>query len=291
MISELCVTLKQEAKQDEIDRLTVRAIIEENGKTLYLKRSDTAPEKAGMYEFPGGRVEAQEALDAALRREVLEETGLTVTDIIDCIGCCDYVGGQGEQVREFIFYVVTKPGKAKISSEHESLAWFTLPETYDAPIIDHMKGITKIFWYLALFQSLTRDAEEQGITAYAVSAAVSNGDKLLLLHQHQGDQSIYAFPQGSLESGEQLFEGLMRIVYSSTNLLVTDLVMHVNNHDFTDIEGVKRRQFNFIVEVETLEPLTKMPKDSYVWATTGDLEKLHITDSASEIVKACMAIN
>ena len=293
MIQELCATLKDEAKKDEIDRLVVRAIIEKNGTTLFLKRSLTADSKAGTFEFPGGRVDAGEALDAALRREVLEETGLVITDIIDCIGSCDYVGSQGEQVREFIFYVMTEAGAPKVSDEHESLAWFTLPETYEQPIVDHMKGITKIFWYLALFQSLMRDAETDGISHFAVSAAISNHDKLLLLKEEMPDgTSVYAFPHGNLELNEMLFEGLLRVVFNRIGLLVTDLVMHLHNVDFTDSEGTKRRQFNFIVEVESLEPLEARAQDSYIWATTADLEKLSITkDKDSDIVKACEAIN
>ena len=292
MIQELCATLKTEAKKDEIDRLVVRAIIEDNGTTLFLKRGKNAGTKSLMYEFPGGRVDADESLDQALRREVLEETGLVVTEIIDCIGSCDFVGSEGEQVREFIFYVVTESGKPVISHEHESLAWFSLPETYEHPIIDHMKGVIKIFWYLALFQSLTRDAEAEGIVDFAVSAAVSNHEKLLLLKQTTADgKALYLFPHGNMEPNEMLFEGLVRIVFNATGLLVTDLVMHLNNQDFVDAQGKTRRQFNFIVEVESLEPLDTFGKENYLWVTTADLEKLNITDEASEIVKACEMIN
>jgi 8-oxo-dGTP diphosphatase len=44
------------------------------GKWLLVKRAH-APSK-GKYAFPGGRVEAQETLESAARRELLEETGL-----------------------------------------------------------------------------------------------------------------------------------------------------------------------------------------------------------------------
>ena len=71
-----------------------------------------------------------------------------------------------------------------------------------------------------MFQSLTRDAEADGITQYAVSAAISNGDKLLLLHNIEGNKSQYNFPHGNLESGEQLFEGLMRIVFFYLNFSI-----------------------------------------------------------------------
>ena len=54
------------------------AIIEENGKILLKKR----PEKgllAGLWEYPGGKVESSdESLEAALKREIEEKTGLVI---------------------------------------------------------------------------------------------------------------------------------------------------------------------------------------------------------------------
>ena len=54
------------------------AVIEENGKILLKKR----PEKgllAGLWEYPGGKVESSdESLEAALKREIEEKTGLTI---------------------------------------------------------------------------------------------------------------------------------------------------------------------------------------------------------------------
>ena len=53
----------------------VLALIERDGQLLMEKRSD-----CGRWGFVGGGVEVEEALEDALRREVLEETGLVVTD-------------------------------------------------------------------------------------------------------------------------------------------------------------------------------------------------------------------
>lgn len=51
------------------------ALIERDGRLLMERRSD-----CGRWGFVGGAIEAEESLEEGLRREVLEETGLVVTD-------------------------------------------------------------------------------------------------------------------------------------------------------------------------------------------------------------------
>ena len=55
----------------------VAAIIRRNGRILITQRRDNV-HLAGMWEFPGGKVEAGESLEAALQREILEELGMKV---------------------------------------------------------------------------------------------------------------------------------------------------------------------------------------------------------------------
>jgi 8-oxo-dGTP diphosphatase len=56
--------------------LTVDAVIMKDGKIVLIKRG--AEPFQGYYALPGGFVEYGETVEAALRREVLEETGLVV---------------------------------------------------------------------------------------------------------------------------------------------------------------------------------------------------------------------
>ena len=60
-----------------------RAIIEkiENGERMVLIQRRVTNGTAGNFEFPGGCIEWGESIIDALKREVFEETGLTVTKI------------------------------------------------------------------------------------------------------------------------------------------------------------------------------------------------------------------
>ncbi len=55
----------------------VAAVIERDGRYLITQRRPTAV-LAGMWEFPGGKVEAGETDEAALKREIRERVGVEV---------------------------------------------------------------------------------------------------------------------------------------------------------------------------------------------------------------------
>jgi len=63
--------------------LTVDAVIVKDGKIVLIKRKEKPFQ--GQYALPGGFVEYGETVEAALRREVLEETGLAV-DVSSLVG-------------------------------------------------------------------------------------------------------------------------------------------------------------------------------------------------------------
>ena len=64
-------------------QLAVSAAVFRDGKVLIVRRA-RSPSK-GVYSLPGGRVEFGETLQAALHREVAEETALKI-EIVDLAG-------------------------------------------------------------------------------------------------------------------------------------------------------------------------------------------------------------
>lgn len=62
--------------------VTAAAMIDPDGRVLVQQRPPGAP-MAGLWEFPGGKVEPHETPEAALVRELNEELGIVVTH--DCL--------------------------------------------------------------------------------------------------------------------------------------------------------------------------------------------------------------
>lgn len=55
-----------------------KAVVVDGDRVLLVHKSDKDPYNPGMWELPGGRNTGSEEPDDQIRREVLEETGLTV---------------------------------------------------------------------------------------------------------------------------------------------------------------------------------------------------------------------
>lgn len=56
------------------------AICERDGKILLIQRRDSNPMWDKQWEFPGGKLEAGESPEAAMQREIGEETGLHILE-------------------------------------------------------------------------------------------------------------------------------------------------------------------------------------------------------------------
>jgi 8-oxo-dGTP diphosphatase len=64
------------AEREPVD-VAVGVLIDRDGRFLLTSRPD-GKVYAGYWEFPGGKVEAGESIEVALRRELQEELGITI---------------------------------------------------------------------------------------------------------------------------------------------------------------------------------------------------------------------
>lgn len=108
--------------------LSVKVIIRDpHGRVLLLQRSQSSNGNAGKWEFPGGKVEAGEAFDAALLREVREETGLEI-DLGDSFGTCESKL-RDRRIVYLIMEATTTTTEVRLSLEHEGHRWIE-PEDF-----------------------------------------------------------------------------------------------------------------------------------------------------------------
>ncbi|GAA0432182.1 NUDIX hydrolase [Streptomyces luteireticuli] len=115
--------LASAAERDDITRTVVGAVIADaDGKVLLLHRP-ADDYLGGLWELPSGGVDAGETLVEALRREVTEETGLTVTAVGGYLGHFGYRSSSGRKTRQHNFTATVTPGETVKLTEHDAHLW------------------------------------------------------------------------------------------------------------------------------------------------------------------------
>lgn len=109
-----------------------------------LVRRGRAPAQ-GLYAFPGGRVEAGETLEEAVRREVIEETGALLSEVAHLVDL--ELASETETGRiEFILSVHIAGfagGEILAGDDAEAAFWFTLDEMTSLPLAGSVLEIAR----------------------------------------------------------------------------------------------------------------------------------------------------
>ena len=133
--------LIHEAKKDDIVRFVVGAVIKNLNKILVLGRKDD-DFFGGIDELPSGEVETGESLIDALKREILEETGLIINDTPVYIGYFDYLSKSGKSTRQFNFVVSVNNNFVRINpEEHKCYKWIDFSQLEETKLTDNVVGI------------------------------------------------------------------------------------------------------------------------------------------------------
>ena len=120
--------------------LAVRAVIlDEQGRCLLLRRSNACRSFVGKWEWPGGKVDDGETFDAALLREIQEETGLQI-ELIGAIGTYNI---EMAQIRLVVLCMEARlaDGTFRLSEEHDNYSWVPLA---DLPKWDITAGLKEL---------------------------------------------------------------------------------------------------------------------------------------------------
>jgi 8-oxo-dGTP diphosphatase len=138
--------LLKAATSDGINRFSVGAVISK-GKKVLLFRREKNDFLGGIYEIPGGGIEEGETLVDCIKREIKEETGLSVKNVIGYVGSFDYSSENGGKTRQFNFTVtVRSPLVIHLSTEHDDYKWVTQEDFHRINPTKEMVEILGNFW-------------------------------------------------------------------------------------------------------------------------------------------------
>jgi ADP-ribose pyrophosphatase YjhB (NUDIX family) len=143
--------------QEQGPLLVVQAVVRDGDRVLLSVRSDLHG-----WELPGGQLHPGEAAEAALCREVLEETGFEVA-VERCVG--DYVRTGFRPHTARIFLCRVAGGELRSSSETPLVRWFPIGRMPD----------TLFPWYCA-----------------PIADALANLREPVVCHEHQGVAAVWA---------------------------------------------------------------------------------------------------
>ncbi|MEW1722849.1 NUDIX domain-containing protein [Streptomyces sp. NPDC093109] len=115
--------LLAEAADAGIGQFVVGALITDDAGRVLLLRRKPDDFLGGLWELPGGGVESGEKLEEALRREVMEETGLPLAEVTGYVGTFDYASNNGLSTRQFTFSVTVGKYEPIALTEHDDSTW------------------------------------------------------------------------------------------------------------------------------------------------------------------------
>jgi 8-oxo-dGTP diphosphatase len=108
------------------------ALIDEDGRVLLTQRPEGKP-MAGLWEFPGGKVEAGETPEAALIREIREELGIELR--APCVAPLTFASHSYESFHLLMPLFVCRRWEGEITPhEGQKLAWVRANKLRDYPM-------------------------------------------------------------------------------------------------------------------------------------------------------------
>ncbi len=118
-------------------------VVVNDNRILVLQRSASESVLPGLWELPSGKREFLEPSMEALRREVLEETGLN-TKPIQPVSVFDYSIEKENEIRDttqinFLVILTDDKSIVKISDEHQAYKWISEHEIDSVPVSDDTK--------------------------------------------------------------------------------------------------------------------------------------------------------
>lgn len=103
--------------------VNVEAAIYRDDKWLIIKRSNKEEHAPGLLSLVGGKAETESAmgdvLEEALKREIMEEVGIEVSDVMHYVESKSFISDKGQAVIDIVFLCEYKSGEVRCVSMDE----------------------------------------------------------------------------------------------------------------------------------------------------------------------------
>ncbi|HSX17462.1 MAG TPA: NUDIX hydrolase [Patescibacteria group bacterium] len=107
-------------------------LVNEHGEVLLLRRSQTDTRRPGQWDFPGGNVDADEDIRAAVIRETAEEAGIDLKHPVVVYGYSEPRLPWGFPTWIVFAEKVSGQPAVRLSEEHDQSTWMPLADAVEA---------------------------------------------------------------------------------------------------------------------------------------------------------------
>tara|TARA_B100000686_G_scaffold58494_1_gene62835 strand:+ start:113 stop:997 length:885 start_codon:yes stop_codon:yes gene_type:complete len=161
-------------------RLSVRAIINQDGKTLVLRRANGRQSILGKYELPGGKLAYSEQPEDALRRYLHDDAGIHIqsSQLFDAV---TYIDRDDRDIQYgvivYLVNLVADNHPIRLSGNYSKYRWQTMSELHQEDVTD-------------LTQLLLGIVHQEELADQSLQTIKKSGDK------KTSDDSITIFTDG-----------------------------------------------------------------------------------------------
>lgn len=164
-------------------RISVRAIIRKDEKTLLLRRANGRPSIVGKYELPGGRLAYGEQPEDALRRYLHDDCGIHI-QTVQLFDAVSYIDRDDRDIQYgVIVYLVspmTEAGNLKLSSNYNKYIWQKIPKIQQEATTDLTQLLLGIIQQSTITERVlekTRLTDEQNTTEDEILIYTDGGSR------------------------------------------------------------------------------------------------------------------
>jgi 8-oxo-dGTP diphosphatase len=146
-----------------------------------------------------------------------------------------------------------------------------------------------------LIAYLLENAKLHGIRHFSFGTVILQREKTLLLKCRTGNVTpdIYNIPCGKITENEDVFADLDREIFQATKLKNCKVSDYLNYFDTEDSNGIKNRQFNFVIQYNDNSPLQlDVEKYSgYLWITRAEMQYYPLTTEVKNLLQGYYLTN